>query len=808
MNDLRLAFRQLRTRPMFAVLAAFSFSLGIGLVTTQFSLTDAILLRGLPLPDAERLMHVSRRNQQNADRGFWEPLPYRDYLQLREKQTTLQSLAAVNSFGLNLSGEGLLPSSHPGALASANLLDTLGGFVPQQGRWFTAAEDRPGQPLLVVLSHGIWKQEFSSDPKIIGRAVAINGEPGTVIGVMLPRFSFPGSAQLWTNLRPSPADPRERPVDRVEIFGKLKPGVTRDQAQAEFDTLASSLVKLWPETNQGYERCNVQSINAAYSAGSARPILLLMLAMTVFILALACVNVANMLLGRASQRTRELAVRAAVGASRGRLIRQLLGESILLATLGAAGGLLIAVYGVDAMQHYFVDEMNVPGWFDFRLDHRVLGVAVVATLAAGLLTGLVPAWQASRLDVNTALKDDSRAAAGMGLGRLSGWLVTAQIAFSTALLVGACILGWTLYAVRSVKLAHDPDRLLTGRIELHEANYPTPEHRARFYRVLMERLRGEPGIETVTVTSRNFVGSGVPTQVAPEGLTYAHDNLRPTVQLEVISREYFDLVNVRALHGRLFDSREESPAVRAAVINEAFAAKFWPKEDPLGRRFRTSQTSNDWVTVIGVVPNLRMNGLFNPPGMDEAGFYLSQDQMGWGWLDLILRTKADPLTFVPAVRKAVASLDPNQPIDSIGTLTSQMKRSIRGFTIIGSMAGIFALITLFLGAVGVYGVTSLAISRRTREFGVRLALGATVQQLLGLVLQQGARQIGIGLLLGLLAGFFLTQPLKSVFGAQVTGNPVIYVVVAVVIAAVGLLALWLPARRTSRVDPMTALRAE
>ncbi len=793
---------------MFAALAAFSFSLGIGLVATQFSLTDAILLRGLPLPDAERLMHVSRRSPQNSDRGFWESLPYRDYLQLRERQTTLQSLAATNTFGLNLSGEGLLPSTHPGALASANLLDTLGGFAPMHGRWFTAAEDRPGQPLLVVLSHGVWQQEFSGDPKIIGRAIAINGEPGTVIGVMPPRFSFPGASQLWTNLRPKPADPRERLVERVEIFGKLKPGVTRALAQAEFDTLAASLVKLWPETNQGYERLNVQSINDAYSGGGARPILLLMLAMTVFILALACVNVANMLLGRASQRTRELAVRAAVGASRGRLIRQMLGESLVLAALGAGGGLLIAVYGVDAMQHYFVDEMNVPGWFEFRLDHRVLSVAVISTLLAGLLSGLVPALQASRLDVNIALKDDSRAAAGMGLGHLSRWLVTAQIAFSAALLVGACILGWTVFKARSVKLAHDPDRLLTGRIELHEANYPTPEHRARFYRVLMERLRTEPGVETVAVTSRNFVGSGVPTQVAPEGMTYAHDNLRPTVQLEVISREYFELVKVRALQGRLFDSREESPALRAAVINEAFAAKFWPKESPLGRRLRTSQTSDHWVTIIGVVPNLRMNGLFNPPGMDEAGFYLSQDQMGWGWLDLFIRTKADPLTLVPAMRKAVASIDPNQPIDSIGTLTSQLRRSIRGFTMIGSMAGIFAAITLFLGAVGVYGVTSLAISRRTREFGVRLALGATVRQLLGLVLQQGARQIVIGLALGLVAGFFLTQPLKSVFGSQVTGNPLIYVVVAVVIAAVGLLALWLPAHRATRINPVEALRAE
>ena len=808
MSTLRFALRLLYRQPGFSLIAAFSLALGIGLVATQFSLIDGILLRGMPLPDAQHLLHIARQDPKNSDSQYWELLPNRDYLALRERQTSFQSLAATQWLGLNLSGPGLVPSRQTGALSSANLLDVL-GIQPMLGRWFTVAEDQPGQPLFVILSYKLWQVEFGAAPGVLGRTVTINGETGTIIGVMPPKFTFPGDQNLWTNLRATPSDPRLRLVERVELFGRLKPGVTIEQARIEFDVLAASLVKLWPETNQGYERMNFQSIARAYSGGGTQPLLLMMLAMTVLILLLACVNVASMLLGRASQRTRELAVRAAVGASRGRLIRQLLAEAFLLAGVGAAGGLLVAWFGVDLLQEYLVNQGSLPGWFDFRLDQRVLAVAVLATVTAGLLAGLVPAWQASRVDVNTALKDDSRAAAGIGLGKLARWLVSAQITFSTMLLVAAGVLSLTVYLTRQANLRYDPDRLLTGRVELQEGTQPTPEARARFYRTLLERVRAEPGVESVAVTSRNFIGPGVSTQVGPEGKVYAHDNDRPSVWLEVVSNDYFPLISVKALAGRLFDTREQTPTdTRSAIVNESFVRKFWPGLDPLGRRFRTNQTQDRWVTVVGVVPDLQMQSIFSTPGENEAGFYLAQDQMGWGWLDLFIRTKSDPLQLVPAVRKAIASIDPNQPIHSIGTLTSQTAQALRGFSIVGIMAVIFAGITLFLGAIGVYGVTSQAVSRRTREFGIRMALGSTVGQLLRLVLRQGGFQIALGIGLGLAAGFLLTRPLQSVFGGNMANNPVIYLLVAGLISLVGLAALWLPARRASQADPMEALRAQ
>jgi putative ABC transport system permease protein len=808
MNTLRFALRQLVKSPGFTLTAVASFALGIGLVATQFSLIDAVLLRGMPLPDAGHLYHIGWQAPKTGDAQRWEPLPHRDYLQLRERQTSFESVAATQWLGLNLSGPGRVPSRHTGALSSANLPGVV-RMQPMLGRWFTDAEDRPGQPLFIILSHALWQEQFAGSPEALGRQVNINGEPGTIIGIMPPKFAFPGVAELWINLRAAPLDPRERLVDRVELFGRLRPDVTLELARAELDGLAASLAQLWPETNAGYDRANLQTVANAYAGGGARPLLFLMLAMTVSILALACVNVATMLLGRAAQRTRELAVRAAVGATRTHLVFQLLLESLLLAVLGCLGGMLVARAGVDFLQEYLVHQQTVPDWMDFRLDHRVVSVAVVATLLAGVLAGLVPAWQCSRVDVNTALKDEGRAASGAGASRLSRGLVSAQIAFATMLLVTAGVMSLTVYQARLANLRYDPDHLLTGRIELQEGTQPTPEARARFYRRLLERLQAEPGVEAVAVSSRNFIGPGVPTQVETEGSTFANVNERPVAWLEVVSSDYFRLISVKAVSGRLFDNREQNLTdTRSVLVNESFARRFFPGQDPLGRRFRTNQTQEQWVSVIGVVPDLQMQGAFDEPGRNEAGFYLSQDQMGWGWLDLFIRTKSDPLQLIDPMRKAIAAIDPEQPIHSVGTLSSQTARAMRGFSIIGILAVVFALISLFLGAIGVYGVMSQVVSRRTREFGIRMALGSTVAQLLRLVLRQGGRQIVLGLAIGLVSGFLLTRPLEQIFGGTMANNPLIYVGVTLTICAVGLAALWIPARRASHVDPTEALRAE
>lgn len=807
MQDFRIALRSLLRRPASALAAAATLALGIGLVATQFSLIDAILLRGLPLPGSERLVHIARLNPNDPDPNRWEETPWRDYLAFRDQQQSIELLAAFDTSAFNLSGNDRVPIHLPGAAVSANLASALSA-APVLGRWFEPGEDAPGQPLLAVLSHAAWQREFGGDPGVLGRAVRLNGEPATIIGVMPERFAFPNREELWVNLRARPQDPRERGAIDVEMIGKLKPGVRMAAASGEFAVLAGRLEAAYPDTNAGYRRMNVEKFTYAYAGGGTEPILYLMLAMTAFILALACVNVANMLLARAVLRSREIAVRVAVGAGRGRLIRQLVVEGLVLASLGALGGLALAALGVQQLHVQIVERMNVPGWFDFRLDHRVLAFTVLVTVAAGVLASLFPAIQASRVDVNSALKDDSRAASGFRVGRISRWLVLAQVAFTAALLVAGCTLAETVYRARQANLQHDPDRLLLGRIEVHDSSQPTPDHRIRFYRELLDKLAHEPGVESVAVSSRNQIFTGLPAHVTLEDAPPQRDAERPEAWLEVVSRDYFGLFRTSAVAGRLFSSEDRSDTPRVALVNASFARRFWPDGDPIGRRFKCSQTENQWATVVGIVPDLQMEGVMATPNERRAGFYLLQEQMGWGWLYLFVRTQGDAAALVPAVRRAVAALDPEQPVHSIGTLSQQTRRQVHGFTVVGAMVGVFAAASLLLGASGVYGVTAFAVSRRTREFGVRLALGSTLGALLALVMRQGLRQIACGLAAGLMAGYLLTRPLQNTLGGRAMDNPAVYVAVGLLLAVVGALALWIPARRAARVDPMAALRSE
>ncbi|MBI1176567.1 FtsX-like permease family protein [bacterium] len=807
MSDFKLAFRQALRMPVFTLTAAFTLALGIGLVCTQYSLIDGILLRGLPLDGSERLMHVSRLNPQTLDPDRWETTPYRDYLIFRDEQKSLESLAAFEGRAFNLSGDGRVPSHLEGAYVTANLADTLSA-QPLLGRWFTEGEDQAGQAQFAVLSYAAWQREFGGRPDALGSVIRLNGETATIVGVMPQKFAFPAREEIWVNLRAKPLDPSDKLPDSVEMIGKLKSGTTQSAALADFNLIAKRLEEEFPKSNQGYEHMKVEKFAIAYAGGGTRPLLYLMLAMTGAILALACVNVANMLLGRASRRTRELAVRVAVGAPRRRLVRQLLAEGLVLAFIGAIGGIGLTIFGVHELHVQIIERMDVPGWFAFRVDGPVLGFALLATVAAGLLAGILPAFKAASVDVNIALKDESRGASSFHMGRLSRWLVTAQIGFSSALLVSACVLAGTVYEQRKANLQFDPDHLLVGRIELYDVTHPTAEDRAQFYDKLINRVRAEPGVEAVAVSSRNQIGSGVASHFTPEGATYNHDNEKPIAILDVVSRDYFQLMDVGPISGRLFTSADQLGSPLAAVINQPFAKKYWPGVDPIGRRFQSDQTDNKWVTVVGVVPDLQMQGIGGAPNDDPSGFYLVENQMGWGWLNLFVRTKGDPLKLVDPVRRAVASVDPDQPIHTINTLEYQTRRQLHGLTVVGGMAVIFAVVAMVLGAVGVYGVTAFSVSRRTREFGVRLALGASVTSLLGLIFRSGIRQIAVGLTAGLLVAYAITRPLVSFMGPNMLNNPWIYLSVSVVLATVAMVAMWIPAQRATRVDPMEALRNE
>lgn len=807
-RQIKHSLRQLWSRPGQSILAIAALGIGIGLVVTQFSLIDGILLRGLPFKDSSRLYHIARQNHDGGN--LWNMMPVRDFLEFRSQQRFFDDLAAFTSGNMNLSGNGLTPRRYLGVRVTQNTFGML-GVKPAVGRDFRSGEDQPGAPALAILSHAAWQRDFGGAADIVGRTIKLNGETTTVIGVMPQGFVFPNNLEdVWTNLREAPADPQSGFITAVEAMGHLKNGVSISQARAGMAVIARRLAEQWPETNQGLTRMEIDRFPFAYAGTGTRPMLVIMLAMTFFVLLLACANVANLLLARAVRRQRELAIRAALGASRLRLAGQLLHESVTLAGLGAAFGLVISLGGVRLLNLFITQRMSVPFWFDFRINAPVLGFAVLVTGVAGIISGLLPAVRSTRLDLNESLKDDSRGSSSMKLGHFSRWLVSGQVALSCALLVGASLLAREVIALRTIKLTFDPGKLLIGRIELHDQEAPTIADRARFYHVLVNRVSEMPGVTAVSVSSRDLVNPGVSIKFQIEGQAYARQNEMPSTFLEVVSPGYFDSVGLATIKGRLFNNDDTLDHPAVAVINQSFADKYWPDENPLGKRIRRNEDNAPWTTVVGVVPDLYMEGIggLGGAGSSSAGYYLCQEQMGWGWLNLFVRTQGDPTKSIEPLRRVIAEIDPNQPIHSIGTLSETAIRSLQGLQVVGFMAGIFGVVAALLASLGVYGVTSFAVNQRTREFGIRVALGAQLWRILQLVLRQGFTQLAIGLVAGVGLALVLVRPLEPFLTQVSATNPSTYIAVAALLLISSGLAIWFPARRAAKVDPMQALRDE
>lgn len=804
MNDLSLALRQLRRKPGDNGLAIGALGLALGLLTTQFSLVETVLLRPMPFPEAHRLLHIGLQSEHDLP-DQWQPMAMRDFLAYREGQTSFEALAAFRLADVTLSRHGGPPQRDEGAAVSANFFDVL-RVRPLLGRAFLPGEDQPGAPGLVVISQDLWEQEFGRAADVVGRVIHVNGEPATLIGVMPDGFRFPVQQRLWTNLREGPRDPREAGVPRVEAMGRLKPDVSRRRAVANLTVVARQLEALYPETNRGLNRLLVQPFARAYAGVGAAAIALTLQAMTLFVLLLACANVANLLLARLAGRQRELAVRTALGASRGRLMRQMVVESGVLAAAGGVAGLLLAAWGVNLLNHHVLGHVDVPFFIRFELNGSVLAAAMLAAMVAALVAGIVPAWQAGRTDVHATLKDGSRGDTGLGPGRFARGLVVAQVALACALVVAAAMMAENVWRARSARLTANPGNLLIGRIELNDRAHPENADRVRFFERLLDGVRRLPGVAAVAVSSRDLVNSATYARFEKEGDAYAHANERPGAWLEVVSREYFDVVGVQALEGRVFDATDLPDRPMVAVVNSSLAHQHWPGESPLGKRLRLDGAGAVWATIVGVVPDLCLEGLSNndPP----SGYYLLQDQQGWATMHLLVRGKASAQALEPAVRAAVEALDPDQPIHNLGTLPFHAERRLRVITLVGTMAVVFALAAAGLAALGIYGVMAVSVSRRTREFGIRLALGSDRRGLLRLVMGLALRQLGVGLTAGLLLAFLLTRPLVPLLSGGVTGDPRIYGGVAAMIAFVALAACRLPARRATRVDPMLALRAE
>jgi putative ABC transport system permease protein len=806
MNDLRFALRHLFKHPSFTLIVALTLGLGIALVTTQYSLIDGLLLRPLPFANGDRLLHIAHQGNSNGQN--WRALSVPEFLAVREQQHSFEDLAAFSFDFYNLSQTGGTPRRLSGRAVSANFFELV-NTPALFGRGFRAGEDQAGQNLQLVLSHAIWTEEFGADPTVIGRNVSLNGETASVIGVMPAGFGFPYDEDCWVNLRlPAAAQSATDMLD-VEVFGRLKPGLSLAQARADLMTI----LQRRPGAQDVAEAANsapalvaVQPFPQAYNSEDTVTLLGTMLAMTLFVLALACVNVANLLFIRASDRLGELAVRSALGAGRGRLIRQLLIESGVLAGCGTVVGLLLANVGVHLLQSEIKARVNVSSWTHFDLNHRVLAITALLTVLSGLAAGLLPALRMARLDLNAGLRADGRGSVGGSRAWAGRSIVIGQLGFACAAMVMASLLA--LSAVRSSRgtLPFDPDTLLIGRVELQGLPYVEPQQRSAFYRQLLDRVGQVPGVAATAVSSRDLVNPGVYSQFELEDRPGERAQDRPGGWLEVVSRDYFQVIDRHASSGRLFSAEDHADSLPVALVNASFAAQWWPGRSPIGERIRRVENDAQWATVIGVVPDLNIEGIGNRSS--PGGWYLLQDQQAWGWLDLLVRVHGDPLAMIGPVREAVAAIDPNQPIHSITTLRERTQRGVAGLQIVGTMASIFAATALLLVAVGVYGVASFATRRRTRELGLRRALGASAGSVAALLLRQSLGRSLAGISAGLALGFVLAQPLAPVIPMVSAGDPWIYLGVGGVLTLAALLASWIPARRAAVCDPMESLRTD
>ncbi len=802
-TELRYAARGLRNSPGVAALAVLALALGLGLTTTMFSIVEGAILRGLPFEGAGRIMHLERNNLSEGIESMEVPL--HDYLDWREQQRSFEALAAFHEGTVNLSGTERA-ERYDGAFITANGLETL-GVRPTLGRLFREDEDEPEAGPVLLLSDHVWRDRFDADTAVLGRVLRVNGEQATVIGVMPPGFRFPTAQDVWLPLRMDPAKLARGEGTSLEVFGRLRDGVSRDRAAAEMQTIARRLAEAYPETNEGVGAV-VKPFTDEYIGEEPRAMLWTMLGAVFLVLLIACANVANLLLARAATRQRELAIRSAIGASRLQVIGKLLAEALVLAGAGAALGLALAWVGIRAF-NAAVAPSSPPFWIDIGLHPQVLLFVLAVTLASALLSGIVPALQATGARLNEVLKDESRGSSGLRVGRLSRVLVTAEIALSVGLLVGTGLMIKSVTNLAGVEYGFETESVFSARMGLFEADYPDAESRGRYYERLLPRLRELPGVEAATIaTSLPGVWSGG-TTFEVEGRSYERPQDHPNARWVAIAPGYFEAFDVRPLRGRRFDLRDAREAAAVAIVNRSFVARHFPGEDPLGKRIRQggSEDEEPWRTIVGVVPDMHLQGVQNPED-DPSGMYVPLAQADPRFTYVALRSGGDAMTLANPARAAVAAVDPDIPLYWVQSVQAAIDETTWYYRVFGTLFAVFGAVALFLASVGLYGVMSASVGSRTVEMGIRMALGAKGKDVVRLVLRQGLVQIAIGLAVGVGLAFLLARGLDILLYRVGAWDPATFLLIAAVIVATGLLASWIPALRATRVEPMTALRYE
>lgn len=809
-QDLILSMRTLRKEPASALIASLTLALGIGLCSATFSLNYGVFMRGLDIPDEDRVTTIARSNPELNQE--WMSVTHHDLYDWREQQTSFEGLAAYYTGTVNLSGtEG--PERYNGGFVSANIFEQL--RVPAAlGTGFRVGDDLPGAPLTLVLGHEVWVNRYGSDPAVVGKPVIVNGEAATILGVMPEGFRFPQNQQLWVAYRDNRSSLAARgDGTQLSVFGRLKDGVTLDQAGQEMSVIARRLAEAHPVINKGVT-ARLRSFIDADTGPELTAIFGAMQVATFLVLLIAIANVANLLMARATLRTREAAVRGALGANRFRIVLPFFAETLVLSGIGAVFGIAIAYVGVTLFDGATAD-VGKPYYMVFQLDFPVMLFIVLVSLVTAILAGMAPAFTVLRTDVNATLKDEGRGGSGVLGGRLTRVLVTAEIALSCALLIGAGLMVKSIVKVQNFNFPFQVERVFTARVGLFETEYPTPERRLQFYRDLGDRLAAMPGAEAAVITANlplNTNGAGI----AIEGETYPTEVDYPSARSVSTLPGYFETFGVSLVSGRDFGIGDEATSQPVAIVNQAFVQKFLAGREPIGMRFaeRASRDSlAEWKTIVGVVPNLRMEGLGNSSigngDSDPWGYYVPLAQADARFVSLAVRTAGtDPMAIAPAVREVVRTLDPNLPLYNVLSMSEVISEAGWFYQIFGTLFIVFGAAALFMATVGLYGVLSFSVSRRLREMGIRMALGASPKQVIRMVVRQGTRQLGIGLGIGLVVAYFLTKALAIIMFEVAPQDPPVLILVVLTITAVGILASLIPARRATLAQPVAALRTE